>query len=250
MKKLLLILLLAVVASVQAQDADALFESGKEHYKADAFQEAIADWKAILDKGQHSKAVYFNLGNAYYKLGEVAPSIYYYEKALQLDPTDKEVKNNLVFAQNLRIDVIEPLPKTVFTRFYDSTIGSMDSNLWAWLSVGLLMAGVLSFLGYYFSATTVRKRILFVGSLVLFGLMLFSFTAAYLSASDEKNERSAIVFSDTMDVREAPKNSGTVAFQLHAGTKLEIIDQDGDWLRIKLSNGKDGWVSASALKEL
>ena len=83
MKKVLLLILLFVVAPLSAQDANVLFESGKEHYKADAFQEAIDDWKAVLEKGQHSKALYFNLGNAYYKLGEVAPSIYYYEKALQ-----------------------------------------------------------------------------------------------------------------------------------------------------------------------
>ena len=250
MKKVLLLILLFVVAPLSAQDANALFESGKEHYKADAFQEAIDDWKAVLEKGQHSKALYFNLGNAYYKLGEVAPSVYYYEKALQLDPTDKEVQNNLVFAQNLRVDVIEPLPKTVFTRTYDNTIGSLTSNLWAWLSIGFIIAGVLCFLGYYFSGTTSRKRLLFVGTFVLLGLTLFSFTAAYMTYTDAQNERLAIVFSDSMEVREAPKKTGTIAFELHAGTKLEIIDQDGDWVRIKLSNGKDGWVAATAVKEL
>ena len=250
MKKLLIILFALLAAPLWAQNADALFESGKEHYKADDFEAAIKDWEAILKAGKHSKSVYFNLGNAYYKLGEVAPSIYNYEKALQLDPIDGEVKNNLGFAENLRIDVIEPLPKTVFQRAYGSTMGALSTTAWAWTSVVLLILGVIGFLLYYFSAATRKKRVLFVASIVLFGLVLFSFASAYFTANDAKNERSAIVFEEKMEVREEPKATGSVSFELHAGTKLDIVDEDGDWIRIKISNGKDGWVPATTVKEL
>lgn len=250
MKKLLFLILVLIVSPIKAQDADALFEAGKTHYKADEFEQAIANWEAIIKKGQHSKAVYFNLGNAYYKINKVAPSIYNYEKALQLDPTDKEVKNNLAFAQNMRIDVIEPLPKTVFVRAYDNTVGSLNTTSWAWISVALLILGVASFLGYYFSASTRKKRLLFVGSIVLLGLVLFSFASAYFTSIDASKQRIAIVFEEKMEVRDEPKASGSVSYELHAGTKLDIIDQDGDWLRIQLANGKDGWVPATTLKEL
>lgn len=250
MRKLLFLILVLLFSPMMGQDADALFEAGKEHYKADEFEQAIAKWEAILKKGQHSKAVYFNLGNAYYKINQVAPSVYNYEKALQLDPNDREVKNNLAFAQNMRIDVIEPLPKTVFAKAYDNTMGSLTTTSWAWISVILLILGVGSFLGYYFSAGSGRKRLLFVASIVLFGLVLFSFASAYFTNIDANTERMAVVFEEKMQVRDEPKASGTVSFELHAGTKLDIIDQDGDWIRIELANGKDGWVPATTVKEL
>lgn len=250
MRTLLLISLLFLSALSLGQSAETLFEKGKEHYKADEFEQAITSWEAILDMGQHSKAVYFNLGNAYYKINQVAPSIYNYEKAMQLDPDDEEIKNNLAFAQNMRIDVIEPLPKTVFAKTYDATIGRLTPTGWAWTSVVFLVLLVLSFLGYYFSGMTRRKRLLFVGSLVMLGLTLFSFTAAYLTNSDQGSKRSAIVFAEKMDVKSEPTASGSVSFELHAGTKLSIVAQDGNWCRIKLIDGKDGWVPKETLKEL
>src|SRR5690554_7793015 len=75
----------------------------------------IYSWKDILQNDEVSAELYYNLGNAYYRLNQIGPSIYYYEKALQLAPNDADIKNNLAFAENARIDAIEPLPQSIFT---------------------------------------------------------------------------------------------------------------------------------------
>ena len=74
-----------------------LFEQGNALYNDGNYTEAIEKYQAILKQGKHSAELYFNLGNSYYKLNNIAPSIYYYEKALQLAPDDKDILNNISF---------------------------------------------------------------------------------------------------------------------------------------------------------
>ena len=93
------ILLLSILCiSVAMAQNEPLFEQGKQQYKNENYTDAIANWNKILDAGSHSAALYFNLGNAYYKLNQIGPSIYYYKKALELAPNDSDIKNNLSFS--------------------------------------------------------------------------------------------------------------------------------------------------------
>ena len=156
MKKLLYILVLIVSFSAFSQN-ETLFEQGKELYKNGKYQQAINSWMKIVENGEHSAELYFNLGNAQYKLNHIGPSIYYYEKALQLSPNDQDIKNNLAFAENARIDSIEPLPQTVFSKWYTSISSIFTFEGWAVLAVALSLSFVALFLFYYF-AFSERKR--------------------------------------------------------------------------------------------
>ncbi|MEO0337936.1 MAG: tetratricopeptide repeat protein [Bacteroidota bacterium] len=143
----LFLVLIALV--IQAQE-NPLFVQGKEAYRANDFQGAITKWNQILDQGQHSPSLYYNLGNAHYKLNQVGPSIYYYEKALALDPNNAEVKNNLSFAENAKIDVIEPLPKTFFAKWDETLSNWFSYDEWAWITVISFFLFTVLFLTYYF----------------------------------------------------------------------------------------------------
>ena len=135
MKRFCLYVLVALIASSGFSQNQALFNQGKEQYKAQNYQEAIQNWSKIIENGEHSAALYFNLGNAHYELNNIGPSIYYYEKALQLDPTDTDIKTNLAFAENAKVDIIEPLPKTFFAR-WDASISTLLSyEGWAWATL-------------------------------------------------------------------------------------------------------------------
>lgn len=249
MKKLLFIALLSLPLLANAQVND-LFNKGKELYKAESYEQAIGAWKTILDKGQHSVSLYYNLGNAYYKLNQVAPSIYYYEKALQLDPNDTEVLNNIAFARNMRVDIIEPLPKTVFAKWYQSISGITGYNGWAIGSILFMFCMVIAFIGYYFASASLKKRMFFIGGLLFMVLMLTALSMAYSTYNDEQSKRFAIIFEEATDVKSEPTPSGEFAFELHEGTKVSIVDQDQDWLLIRLIDGKEGWVPTEVLREL
>lgn len=243
----LAISLISVTASAQNEK---LFETAKAAYKAEAYRDAIRDWKKILDDGEHSAALYFNLGNAYYKLNEIGPSIYYYEKALQLEPSDRDIKNNLAFAENARVDAIEPLPKTLFATWHQKVSGIMSYNGWAISSIVFSSLFVLLFLIYYFSVSERKKRFFFVSSIITVFFLISAISLAFITYSDAVNDKPAIIFSESVDVKDAPSVGGEISFVIHEGTKVQILDQDAEWVRIKLADGKDGWILSSALKEL
>jgi len=249
MKQLLYILVFLFSISSMAQNGS-LFEQGKERYKQEKYQEAINSWIKIVESGEHSANLYFNLGNAHYKLNNVGPSIYYYEKAAQLSPLDSDIKTNLAFAENSRIDAIEPLPKTVFSKWHKAISSLLSYNGWAWIAVSFSSLFALLFLLYYFSNTESRKRILFVSSSVSFILFVASLAMAFQVKGESLNDNPAIIFAESTEVKSEPKMGSSVAFVLHEGTKVQIIEQEDNWARVKLVNGKDGWLPTTDLKPL
>ena len=89
--------------------ANTLYNEGK-------YVKLLINTRQLLETDNHSAELYFNLGNANYKLNNIAPSIYYYEKALQLKPNDKDIKNNIAFARNMTIDAIDTIPEVGFSK--------------------------------------------------------------------------------------------------------------------------------------
>ena len=120
-------LLLVFVSFANAQN-ETLFNSGTEAYNKGDYNKAIERYLAIVENGQHSAELYYNLGNSYYKLNQIAPSIYYFEKALLLKPGDPEIKNNLGYAQNMTLDAIETMPETGLSRIYKNVVLSFISK--------------------------------------------------------------------------------------------------------------------------
>lgn len=249
MKQLVYFVFLLGCISGFAQNTE-LFERGKEFYKNESYQQAIDSWEKIIDNGEASANLYFNLGNAYYKLNKIGPGIYYYEKALQLNPGDADIKNNLAFAENARIDIIEPLPKSVFNRWYKSFIGLFTVDGWAIVSVIFTLLFTALFLLYYFAVTESKKRLFFTGALIAFISCIVSLSLAFTSHNIESEKQTAIIFSERIEVKSEPRMGSSTAFLLHEGTKVQITAEDSDWYRIRLADGKDGWAPVSTMKEL
>lgn len=249
LKKVLIVLALVLSLTSFAQNGP-LFEQGKELYKAEKYMDAVNSWIKILENQQHSAALYYNLGNAHYKLNNIGPSIYYYEKAIELAPNDSDIKNNLAFAQNATVDDIEPLPKTIFYKWHSSLSGVLTFNGWAVCVVVFSMSFVLLFLLYYFSFTEGKKRLFFVSSLSMILFLITSLSMAFSTYNDFVKNQPAIIFSESIEVKSEPNLGSEVAFELHEGTKVQIIARDTDWVRIEIANGKDGWIPVTDLKEL
>ncbi len=173
----LLVFLLGTAAFGQAE---ALFEKASEAYNQGAYDEALDYYQQILDSGTHSAAVYLNIGNAHYKKNEIAPSIYYYEKALLLDPNDPEIRNNLVFAQNMTLDAITPLPQPDLERLYRNVLTLFSLDGWAYMGIAFGLLFVLAYLFFLGSNTPNRKRIALISSLVALAFSVVSTTFSFL----------------------------------------------------------------------
>lgn len=246
MKKIIFILLL----TTQVFSAQKGFDKGNYLYQKGRYEQAISEYESVLAAKQHSAELYFNLGNCYYKLNKVAPAIYNYEKALVLNPNDVEVLNNLKFAHKLQIDEIKVIPTVGFSKMVHDFASIFHYNTWAWISIGFSTLFLLCFAGYYFSRITLSKRIFFFGMFALLLLLLVSVSAAISEKNDFDNERPAIVFAEMVLVKSEPQNGSNTIFTLHEGTKVFVLETLENWKKIQLTDGTEGWIEKSAIKEV
>jgi tetratricopeptide (TPR) repeat protein len=250
MKKLILIALLFSATMGFAQSASELFDRANEAYKNGQYQEAIDLYQNIDSTELRSADVYYNLGNSYYKLNMVAPSIYNYEKALLLDPLNEDASINLEYANKLALDAIEMLPKSMFQKFSEGVIYKLTFDSWSILAVTLSFLGALFFLLYHFSYASGKKLLFFNSSLLCGILLVVAVVFAFKSYDFEENTRMAIVFEKTAAIKNAPTLNSDTVFQLHEGTKVEVLDAIDNWKKIKLSDGKIGWIISDYIKEM
>ena len=246
MKKILFIFLL----TTQVFFAQNGFEKGNALYQKGNYKDAITAYESVLDSKKQSAELYFNLGNCYYKLNKVAPSIYNYEKALVLNPSDVEIQNNLKFAHKLQIDEIKEMPKVGFAKLIRDFTGHFHYNTWAWISVSFSFLFLLFFLGYYFSQITVSKRIFFFGMFIVAFLILISVLSAIFEKNNYETEKPAIVFAEVVAVKSEPKTSSSDVLVLHEGTKVFVLEVLDNWKKIQLTDGTEGWIENNAIKEV
>ncbi|WP_034060681.1 tetratricopeptide repeat protein [Lacinutrix jangbogonensis] len=247
--KNILYILLFFFGSLSAQN-EKIFDQANTLYNEGKYAEALDRYEVVLNSDKHSAELYFNIANAHYKLNHIAPSVYYYEKALALKPKDKDILNNLAFANNMRIDAIANLPEVGLARFIKKATKSLSFDNWAKLTVALVVLFVLFYLLYYFTFGTGKKRFYFVTSTlsIIFACVALIFT--FYNYSLAKKNNPAIVFSQESQVKSEPNVRSDGTFVLHEGTKVQVLDSVNNWNKIKLSDGKTGWIPESDIKML
>lgn len=229
---------------------DATFAKANDLYNAGKYAEAVDTYESILETGQHSAALYFNLGNANYKLNNIAPTIYYYEKALHLKPNDEEIKNNLAFAQNMTIDAIDKVPQVGFSRIINNIVNTFNTDTWAIIAISSVILFVLLFLLYHFSYSTAKKRIAFIVSVLGLLVACFSIAMAFQKESLNKKDNPAIVFAQESRVKAEANKTSEEVFRLHEGTKVQVLESYDDWKKIQISDNSTGWISSADIKLL
>ncbi len=249
-KNIFLFLLIVSFSKVFAQDINELFIEGNKLYNQEKYNQAIEKYSEAAKKDKISPELYFNLANAYYKTNKVAPSIYYYEKALQLKPNDKAITTNLKMAKQMTLDNIEPLPKTLWQKIDANSIQKINYNTWAYFAVGFMFLFAVLFLNYHFSSETNKKRLLFIGSILSVFFAVLSVIFAFHTFNISKNNHYAIIFVPETSVKNAPMLSAEKVFDLHEGTKVKVLKSVDNWKNIKIEDGQTGWIISEELKEL
>lgn len=248
MKKIIYIVLL--ITSFGYTQNDQLFEKANGLYNSEKYNDAVQVYQQILSTKNHSASLYFNLGNAHYKLNQTAESIYNYEKALQLEPANDDIIANLAFANNMRIDKIDVIPTTGFSNIFSSVINMLSFDMWAILSIVFMILFMMAFVGYSQSKFTNRKRTFFMVALLGLFFSVLSVAFAYQQEATDINVKYAIVFAKESKVKSEPKFNSDEAFQLHEGTKVGVFEEFDGWTKIKLTNGSVGWVISKDIKSL
>jgi tetratricopeptide (TPR) repeat protein len=251
LKSIVFILLSTVVFANQSDEVSKSFNAANQLYKNENYEAAAKKYEFIhTNLKQESAELYFNLGNCYYKLDQIAPAIYNFEKALLLNPEDEVIKTNLEFAQKKAIDDIKIKPEVGFIKVIYNAVNVLQYDTWAWIAVISAFLFLLAFIGYYFGATSFIKRTFFSTMFVFLVVILVTTFAAFLQKKDNTSTKPAIVFSTVVNVKSAPKNTSEDVLVLHEGTKVFVLETMDNWKKIQLTDKTQGWIEKDAIKEL
>lgn len=211
-------------------------------YAQENYAEAIEIYETLLTNYGESSQIYYNLGNAYYKNGEVARSILNYERALLLNPGDNDIRFNLQMAKMRSVDRIEPVDEFFLAKWFHALQDKGSTDSWAKLAIVCFILFIGCLLLFFFSRWLRLKKIGFYIGCILLVVIIFANIFAYNQKKELVNRTDAIVFSPTVTVKSSPDASGTDLFVLHEGTKVKIMSSIGEWNEIELEDGNKGWM--------
>ncbi len=243
MKKSIIIAFILLLSSIGfAQESSQLWSQANEAYSIGEYNNALEKYLAIEAGQEESYNLYYNIGNCYYKTGEVAKAIVYYERALKLNPAGKDAINNLEIARLQTLDQIESVPEFILTTWVKDIRDMFSSNVWAYISLVFFAITLLFLLGFKFAPLVSQRKLSFSFACVAFLFVIFSVLFSANLASKGTSQDYAIVMVPVSNVKSAPNTTGNNLFILHMGTKIQILEQVQNWMRIELSDGRQGWM--------
>lgn len=251
MKKIFCLLILSISLQIcGAETAQQLFQKGNQAYEHKDYTTAIKYYESLIDQDYHNATVYYNLGNAYFRQNQLASSILNYERALRLDPTDKETKENLAFVESHTQDKIVPVPKFFLKRWYNAMLSWFSPNGWRIATIILLAIALFGLILMQLGKEYNLRKMGFI-FLLGFGLLtIFSFTNATISARRVSSNKEAIVMPTMISVKSSPDEDGMEKFILHEGTKVTINEELNGWLQISIADGNKGWVMPHEIERI
>lgn len=234
--KLLLILLTTLFADANAQ------------YAEGNYAEAATQYEQILQE-QPTAEVYYNLGNAYFKQGELAQSILAYERALRLKPSFKDAKHNLQFAQSRIIDNIEDTQSFFLSNWLKAIRNALSQRVWMVGSIVLFIMALIGFFLFAFSQTLWLRKTAFYCSVVALVVSVMACANAGSLYQRDTQRSEAIITQGIVNAKSSPDRSGNDLFTVHEGTKVEIHEVIGDWCCVHVGNNI-GWMPLEYLERI
>lgn len=233
---------------VSASSIDEMMNEANKLYQAADYENALIVYKQITDQGYVSPALYFNIGNTYYRVGEIGRAILNYERGLKLDPSDDDIKYNLQIAQARIVDRIKYVPQIFIVEWWNSLLMFLSVSGWAAV-VLFIYISLLVFIGIYFLTKSGRlQRFSFLfgsANLVILLTVIFLFSARI---NRETSKEYGVLITESITVKVGPDNKSQDAFVIHEGIKFAVEDELQEWAKIQLSDGKIGWLNKSAFE--
>jgi tetratricopeptide (TPR) repeat protein len=240
---------LGAAGTARASTPDELFAKANDAYEAGHYGEAAESYETILRYGVRDPRVYYNLGNARFKMGRLGLSILSYERALRLDPDDQDLRDNLEFARGrIRDRVPEPeLPYPV--QVVENGLDRISANQASALFLASY-CGACGFLGALLAARGAGRRRLFAYLLGAAGLAVVATGSALAYKIRDDLVAHAIVLEEKVDVRSGPAGDNTSLFTVHEGTRVEVRNRLEGWYQVSLPNALSGWIPASSVEQV
>ncbi len=239
--------LFILLSSFAKADSNSIMQSANEYYKNNRYQLAIEEYNKLLLDGFEGTSLYYNLGNAHYRLGKVGYAILYFEKALKLSPNDEDVKHNLALAKLNLQDKVDTLPPFFIFNLWEGLLASFSVTGWTIIVYIVFILFLIVTVSYFFSRNVTEQRISFFSGAGLTIALVFAIILLVVKMNKEYNVKDGIIVETAVVVKSSPDFSSKDSFQIHEGLKVRVEDHVDDWVKIRLNDGKIGWINEKSI---
>lgn len=239
--------------------AESIVAEADSAYNSLAYSKALELYNEACDSLGASSDLYYNIGNTYYRLDDLGHAILWYERALQLDPTNSDAQANLDFV-NGRITDKPVDDRSMISRGYDNITSAAHHDTWAWIAFAMFTLTVIAFVGYLVTNGVMIRKTCFFGGGILLLLTIVALSFALTGASRSSNHDRAIITSPAAQLSTAPRaasDADSQAFLLHEGTKVEIVDsvipadtQAERWYEVKVAGNARAWINGKDIERI
>lgn len=232
------------------QSPEQVYEQANSLYQQGKTVEARDLYESIVQNGHVSGDLYYNLGNAYYKTGNIAKAILNYERARRLMPSDEDLRHNLQIANLVITDRIEPAPRLFVWDSWDGLKNLVSTRTATWLVYFVFVVLVLTVSLVVLANTYRLRKAGFLASVVSGLTLVVLLVVLFAKIADDHRTDEAIVLASITTIKNSPDSKSSDAFVLHAGVKIQIVDSVSDWVKIRLADGKVGWMEKAAAERI
>lgn len=256
MKRLFLaaIIFILPMTAVLAQDgisATELFLRANKQYEAGDFSAAIDTYEQLINLGVANSTVYYNLGNAYFKNGDLGHAILNYRRAQLLSPRDDDIRANLALARSKTTDNIHSNSASLVSQLATSSEQwfTMNELAWGTLVIWILLAALIIAISWWYHP--VAQRILRYSATIVAILFLASAAMFASRTITAQRQPAAIIVAEVVDVTSGPGEQYITEFTLHSGTEVIIKETRGKWVRLSLPGDQlQGWVPTGTVEPI
>jgi tetratricopeptide (TPR) repeat protein len=242
--------ILFVAFHAAAQDTEQLAAQAAKAYNTRQYQEAIAHYEKIIVAGNESYALYYNLGNAYFRNNENAQALLNYEKALKIAPNNEDLKHNIEVVNSKLTDKVEMVPELFYKRWWKLLVNMMGIDTLAVFNIMLLSLALILIAIYIAISNIIIRKISFWAGFFLMALFSIGILAASQRNHYLNSQHEAIVFTQMVNIKSSPDENSKDIFVLHEGTKVKLLDVVAEWQEIRIANGSVGWIKASDIRKI
>ena len=235
---------------IWSQNVDESMKQAGEYYRNGQFDEAIEIYDRLLNEGFEGTSLYYNLANSYYRIGKLGEAILNYERALKFSPSDEDVKHNLAFANLSTVDRIQPLPTFFLFEWWESILASLTVNGWTYLAYIIYILLIISVIVYFFAKTIFQQKIILFSGLGILAIFLIILSLLIVKINREETVKSGVVIEQSATVKTSPDDKSTDAIVIHEGLKVNLEDKLDNWIKIRLADGKVGWVENNVVEKI
>lgn len=231
-------------------DVNSVMQKGNELYKNNQYQLAIDEYNKLIKQGYEGASVYYNLGNAHYRLGKIGFAILYYEKALKLSPTDEDIKHNLALAKLGMKDKVDSLPPFFIFNIWEGLLAAFSVSGWTITAYIVFILLLISIIAYFFSRSVNQQRISFFTGAGISAVLILTIVLLMVKMNKEFYIKNGIIVESSVTVKSSPDKSSKDEFILHEGLKVRLEDNVDNWVKIRLDDGKIGWILEKNLGQI